>query len=481
MDFVDRAPQRPSCRYFFSQGGCRFGSECRFSHETRGNSQWQSHDHHFSFREFVSSYACAGVRGSNNSTSSSGGGESERGVSASYDAAASRASTVGDLNETTITVMSYNVLADAYANKHRRELYTRVPTTCLSWKNRVELLVQEVGHWRPTIVCMQEVDHFRDLEIKLEAQGYVGRFLQRTNDRPDGLAMFWKVDVFGREPVVAEEVMFAGLNLRDNVAQVYRLRMVSGRGGGRDDASDNPFELVVSNIHVLFNPKRGDIKLGQVRVLVDRIAQESQGGAIPVIMCGDWNSAPFSGVYDFVSNGRLDFMERDRRTVSGQIAGNRAKSVNSNGTGSSTLYKAPKPWKIDEIATALGDPMLSFGADMPSTAVLSHDMDLTSSYKHVLGSEPQFTTAHDKYIGTVDYIFFSSSPSPSLPSPPSSPPSSLPGGEERRRGKIGRWHIEPQSVLLPPPTSAVLPQGLPRNWFGSDHISLLVSFCCSYK
>ena len=356
--------------------------------------------------------------------------------------------------------MSYNVLADAYANKHRQELYTRIPVACLSWQNRVELLAQEIAYWSPTVLCLQEVDHFADLEKKLAAHGYVGRFLQRTNDRPDGLAMFWKASVFGDAPVAVEEVMFAGHNLRDNVAQVYRLRMTKNADGVAIEEA--PLEVVVSNIHVLFNPKRGDIKLGQVRVLMDRIVKESQDGLLPVIMCGDWNSAPFSGVYDFVSNGRLDFMERDRRTVSGQIAGNRARSVNNSGTGSSTLYKAPKPWKMEEIATAMGDPTLAFGADMPSTAVLSHDLDLTSSYRHVLGSEPQFTTAHDKYIGTVDYIFFSSQKT---------------GQGDRRQS----WHIEPHTVLLPPPTSAILPHGLPRGWFGSDHVSLLVNFSCVFR
>ena len=388
-----------------------------------------------------------------------------------------------------ISVMSYNVLADAYARKHQRELYTRVPASCLSWQSRVELLAQEVAHWSPTIVCMQEVDHYADLEKKLAVHGYVGRFLQRTNDRPDGLAMFWKAAVFGREPVAAEEVIFAGLNLRDNVAQVYRLRMADPPTSG-GSSGPPPMEVVVSNIHVLFNPKRGDIKLGQVRVLVDRIARESRGGAIPVVMCGDWNSAPFSGVYDFVSNGRLDFMERDRRTVSGQIAGNRARSVNGSGTGSSTLYKAPKPWKMDEVATALGDPTLAFDdTAMPSTAVLSHDLDLTSSYRHVLGSEPQFTTAHDKYIGTVDYIFFSASASPSRHRDRDREGEREGEGEGEGEGTAATaavgggqtWHVEPHRVLLPPPTSAVLPQGLPRGWFGSDHISLLVSFCCSYK
>ena len=435
-----------ACRYFFSQTGCRYGDECRFSHERltsqqhdTGNRRWRKGRddgaHHFSLREF------------RDARRSVGGAPDDRGD--------------GDDRQASedISVMSYNVLADAYANKHRHELYTRIPAACLSWQNRMGLLAQEIAHWSPTIVCLQEVDHFSELEDKLSLQGYVGRFLQRTNDRPDGLAMFWKAAVFGTATVAAEEVVFAGHNLRDNVAQVYRLRMADNSGVG----GDPPLEVVVSNIHVLFNPKRGDIKLGQVRVLVDLIGKESRGGTLPVIMCGDWNSAPFSGVYDFLCEGRLDFMERDRRTVSGQIAGNRDRSVNSSGTGSSTLYKAPKPWKMDEIATALGDPSLSFDAAAPTTVVLSHDLHLTSSYRHVLGSEPMYTTAHDKYIGTVDYVFFSSRKTE--------------GSEEEQR----HWHIEPHTVLLPPPTSAVLPQGLPRGWFGSDHVCLLVKFSCVFR
>ncbi len=467
MEFKDQSSGRRPCRYFFSQAGCRYGDACRFGHEgsygSLGGRQFRdskSGAHHFSSRE---------LRGVPEERARPDGHDGHD----SHDGHDGHDGHVGHAGHD-ISVMSYNVLADAYANKHRHELYTQIPADCLSWQNRVELLAQEIVHWDPTIVCLQEVDHFADLEDKLSPHGYIGRFLQRTNDRPDGLAMFWKAVVFGGGPAAVEDVKFAGLNLRDNVAQVYRLRMAGNDEPGVEERGP-PLEVVVSNIHVLFNPKRGDIKLGQVRVLVDTIDRESGGGARPVIMCGDWNSAPCSGVYDFLSDGRLDFMERDRRTVSGQIAGNRSRTVNSRGTGSSTLYKAPKPWKIDEIATALGDPSLSFDVAAPTTAVLSHDLDLTSSYRHVLGSEPMYTTAHDKYIGTVDYVFFSSSRARTEDDKDSTENSKV--DEQRRR----HWHIEPRAVLLPPPTSVVLPQGLPRGWFGSDHVSLLVKFSCVFR
>ncbi|KAL3009510.1 hypothetical protein AAZX31_07G087500 [Glycine max] len=51
--------------------------------------------------------------------------------------------------------------------------------------------------------------------------------------------------------------------------------------------------FVVGNIHVLFNPNRGDIKLGQVRLLLDKAYKLSQEwGDIPVIIAGDLNSVP---------------------------------------------------------------------------------------------------------------------------------------------------------------------------------------------
>lgn len=327
----------------------------------------------------------------------------------------------------TISVMSYNVLADAYAKKHSRELYSSVPWTCLRWPTRASLLAKEIVHWSPTVVCLQEVDKFQHLESLLKHHGYVGRYLQRTNDRPDGLAMFWKSKAFSL--VNAEDVMFAGHGMRDNVAQVYTLQYT-----GKLEGSD-PFELVVSNIHVLFNPKRGDIKLGQVRVLMDTITKASQDGMIPVVMCGDYNSAPYSNLYDFVSSGYLNILESDRRSVSGQIAGN---------TASLQRHKsAPKPWKMEEIMMAVGS----------EENILRHSLGLESSYKYVLGEEPGFTTAHDKYVGTVDYIFYSN-------------------GSQKK----GPWRLEPHRVLRPPPEHAIIPRGLPCGFWPSDHISLLTSF-----
>ncbi|KAJ7393706.1 Protein angel 1 [Desmophyllum pertusum] len=67
--------------------------------------------------------------------------------------------------------------------------------------------------------------------------------------------------------------------------------------------------LCVSNTHLLFNKKRGDIKLAQLACLfaeIEELARISSPGKTdpcyhPIICCGDFNSTPFSPIYDFVS------------------------------------------------------------------------------------------------------------------------------------------------------------------------------------
>lgn len=57
------------------------------------------------------------------------------------------------------------------ACEHRRELYSRVPGWALDWKNRLKLLVEEVLHHSPDVLCLQEVDCMDDLREALQPTG----------------------------------------------------------------------------------------------------------------------------------------------------------------------------------------------------------------------------------------------------------------------------------------------------------------------
>lgn len=84
----------------------------------------------------------------------------------------------------------------------------------------------------------------------------------------------------------------------------------------------------------------------------------------------------------------------------------------------------------------------------PGCGVATHPLDLRSAYVSVTGSEPDYTSAHRRFLGTVDYI----------------------------------WHtpsLRPLSALLPVPwevLSRYYGGGLPNKWWPSDHMSL----CCDF-
>jgi endonuclease/exonuclease/phosphatase family metal-dependent hydrolase len=116
-------------------------------------------------------------------------------------------------------------------------------------------------------------------------------------------------------------------------------RRVSSPGADAPAAGAAPPLVAVANTHVLFNPKRGDIKLGQLRLLAAALARLARGAGagggggggdggsearrepaaaqVALLLMGDLNLAPHSPVYEFVARGELDCMMHQRRDLSG--------------------------------------------------------------------------------------------------------------------------------------------------------------------
>lgn len=78
---------------------------------------------------------------------------------------------------------------------------------------------------------------------------------------------------------------------------------------------------MVGNTHILFNPKRGDIKMAQLRLLLTRMtslaAQQSRGTDVLFLAMGDLNLAPHSPIYDFLAMGELDCLSHYKKDLSG--------------------------------------------------------------------------------------------------------------------------------------------------------------------
>uniref|UniRef100_A0A2N9HKA7 Endonuclease/exonuclease/phosphatase domain-containing protein n=1 Tax=Fagus sylvatica TaxID=28930 RepID=A0A2N9HKA7_FAGSY len=291
------------------------------------------------------------------------------------------------------TVASYNILADRNASNHR-DLYTNVPSFYMKWERRKKVICNELMGWNPDIICLQEVDKYYDLSEILVKAGYVGSYKRRTGDTVDGCAMFWKANEF--RLLEGESIEFKGFGLRDNVAQLSVFEM----------CKDESRRLLIGNIHVLYNPSRGDVKLGQIRFLLSKaqILSEKWGNA-PVVLVGDFNITP-----------QLNVLLDDKRELSGQRSCHPAQVLGVKKEMRSPLILTNRLfnncWTDEEVKVATGNA---------GCHLLEHPLKLASSYATVKGSEktrgfngePLATSYHSKFLGTVDYLWYSDGLAPS--------------------------------------------------------------------
>ena len=257
--------------------------------------------------------------------------------------------------------------------------------------------------------------------------------------------------------------------------------------------------IFVATTHILFNKKRGDIKLLQLAMLfaeIDEIArnpayQPDEGPTRnqynPIIICGDFNSTPLSSLYDFATKGQLRYEGTCRETASGQVPQYRgSKSGNSNIFESNNVLtelgltglckkqfdrKESDQSKGNTNAKDLSEDCVIMGTrssgrtgTVEETGVLKHTLELRSAYRHHPG---QRTVTSNQ--GTVDYILFSQGTAQQNP--------------QRRYGARSLCHSASKkqlyltgvlSLLTEKDLSAM--QTLPNPFLSSDHLALLATF-----
>ena len=337
-------------------------------------------------------------------------------------------------------------------------------------------------------------------------------YKKRTGNKCDGCAVFFKTSAFALVSSRAIEFKRSGVPLmdRDNVAIIALLRPTTRHARN--------VRVAVANTHLLFNMKRGDIKLAQLACLfaeLDDISKlpppgassrkEHAGGATvpaqhcPVILCGDFNCTPFNPLYDFVTKGNLDYCGLSKTELSGQQQFRRSfprKSLlNANiipwelgitltcqkRQGEAGPAKAAEtPRQHDESASgthegvgtehahssdapepagiAPGAEQATAGAEVAAfttATCLEHRLQLSSVYDHRFpDGHAEVTTFHDSTSCTVDYILYSTG-----------------AGCTRCRDSHGQLELSGKLSLLAERQLAAL-GGLPSKMLSSDHLSL---------
>ncbi|KAG5536207.1 hypothetical protein RHGRI_023857 [Rhododendron griersonianum] len=293
-----------------------------------------------------------------------------------------------------VVLVSYNILAVENASKHQ-DLYSKVPPKYLDWDRRKKLLCEEISRYSASILCFQaslsifEVDRFCDIDNLLQKDGFRGVYQARTGEARDGCAIFWKNELYTL--LHQESIEFQMFGLRNNVAQLCVLKMTQDQSSSTLDAKASPAcqsrSLLVGNIHVLFNPKRGDIKLGQIRLFLKKAHELSQEwGNIPVVLAGDFNSMPqvirsLSAMYQFLASAELDLQLHDRRNISGAICPLEYQPSQHQDNFWSSVSRPPiYRWSCEELCFATGTEGVTH---------LRHPLNLCSAYPgvHKWGSD----------------------------------------------------------------------------------------------
>ncbi|XP_037559257.1 CCR4-NOT transcription complex subunit 6-like isoform X11 [Dermacentor silvarum] len=253
---------------------------------------------------------------------------------------------------TAFTVMCYNVLCDKYAT---RQVYGYCPAWALSWEYRRKGIMDEIRHYAADIISLQEVEteQFHDFFLpELKRDGYDGIFSPKSraktmseSDRKhvDGCAIFFQTSKFAliKEHLVefnqlamanadGSDDMLNRVMTKDNIGLAALLQFREGIFENATPEHKSLLQqqppLLVCTAHIHWDPEYCDVKLIQtmmlmreLRTIVDDAVQLLRAGSlggphrrtsldtssIPLLLCGDMNSLPDSGVIEFLKTGHV--------------------------------------------------------------------------------------------------------------------------------------------------------------------------------
>ncbi|XP_071441885.1 protein angel homolog 2 isoform X2 [Hetaerina americana] len=329
----------------------------------------------------------------------------------------------GEKKSLPFTVMSYNVLSQLLLENHPH-LYSNHNYAALSWEWRSKVLMEEIEAASPDILCLQEVQESH-LECfyypQLLRLGYKGLYKKRTGDKPDGVAIYFRDSVFTLEEYTTVEFMqpiMPVLN-RDNVALIARF-------SSKMDPSLP--HLCVATTHLLYNPRRMDVKLAQMQLLLaelERLAfvrDRPSPSYYPLIVTGDLNVTPKSSLYRLLTTGLLlDSDVTDEMLDVLGITNNCQHFSILRGRQCSGTSPIDRLSELRGLKVYNSDNVEALHTMTPSNdnsedgkvwnverkkGHLSHNFILKSAYEHRNSRGKEVTTKQDKWV-TVDYIFYS--------------------------------------------------------------------------
>ncbi|GAB1598717.1 2',5'-phosphodiesterase 12-like [Argonauta hians] len=236
-------------------------------------------------------------------------------------------------DETSLRVMTYNILADLYSDSDfsREQLYPYCPAYALNIDYRTQLLLKEITGYNADLICLQEVDKKvfeRDLLPDLSLFNFEGLLCLKAGQVPEGSATFYnksKFKLIDQHDIVLSGTIESDSRFNDilkllecneqlmhKVLQKQTIQQVSIL-----ESLAKPGQLLcVANTHLYFYPSANNVRLIQIAVCMRHLEHvvelyKDKGKSISIIFCGDFNSNPNQGINLFVTTGSImaDFQE----------------------------------------------------------------------------------------------------------------------------------------------------------------------------
>lgn len=331
------------------------------------------------------------------------------------------------------TLVSYNILSQTLLNDHGY-LYSSCNPKDLEWPRRGHRIVSELLNNQADIICLQEVEseHLKSLyQPKLARFGYECLYKKKTGYKLDGCAIFYKSKLFHLlkyKGIEFNRIDVTNLLNRDNVGIIAVLKP-------KIETRSKSSRLVIANTHLIFNPRRSDIRLAQLKYFLSELEEislesydtiKNERHHYPTIFCGDLNSTPESDVRELVlrntnlcysssSSNSNSSSGNDATCLSSDCADSnrddkdeKHRSQGGSGKKSSKIQPSSNESQQSEISTNNSDDNLDNRDSCISSDNGLNEFGHTIQFKSVYPIQNQ---AGQRYVSTfssciVDYIFY---------------------------------------------------------------------------
>ncbi|CAF1467078.1 unnamed protein product [Rotaria sp. Silwood1] len=315
------------------------------------------------------------------------------------------------------TIMNYNILCDKYATRH---VYGYCPSWALKWDYRRKQILEELRSYSADIIALQEIEtdqYYSFFLPELQKNGYDGVFSPKSRAKTmceqdrryvDGCAIFYRQSKFRliKEYLVEfnQLAMLAAngtschdmmnrVMTKDNIGLVAFLEtkeeIYSHTFSNGVLPPDHKQMLFVCTAHIHWDPEYCDVKvvqtfmlLSELKTIMEDAIQKHRPNSnlpidctsVPLVLCGDFNSLPDSGVIELMRTGKISMNHADFKDLSYE----------------SYLQKY---CRIDESST-------------PSNDIIHH-FKLQSAYETTSAPIMPYTNYTYDFKGIIDYVFYS--------------------------------------------------------------------------